>query len=59
MRYNTEYFIDNYYFFLKEGKDKITLYYSVAETLNEARKSDEKKDFKKEDKEKMIDFPTS
>lgn len=53
MRYNTEYFNDKYYFFLKEGKDKITLYYSVADTLTEARKSDDKKEFKKEDKEKV------
>lgn len=53
MRYNTEYFNDKYYFFLKEGKDKITLYYSVADTLTESRKSDDKKEFKKEDKEKV------
>ena len=42
IEYNKEYFSNNYYFLLKEGYDKISLFYSVAETLSESRKSDNK-----------------
>lgn len=45
--FNNEYFGNNYYFYLKEYEDKITLYYSVAETLTESRKTDKKMDFNK------------
>jgi len=38
---NNEYFNSPYYFFIKEHKDKYTLYFSVAETLTEARKKDD------------------
>lgn len=51
--FNTEYFSNNLYFFLKESKDKISLYYSVAETLNESRKNDTKIDFDKKDTKKV------
>lgn len=42
---NKEYFIKPYYFFLKENKENISLYFSVETTINEARKNDEKIDF--------------
>ncbi len=42
IEYNKEYFSNNYYFLLKEGYDKISLFYSVAETLTESRKKDKK-----------------
>jgi len=38
IEYNKEYFGNNYYFLLKESYDKISLFYSVAETLTESRK---------------------
>ena len=44
VNFNEEYFSNNCYFFLKEGKDKISLYYSVGNTITESRKKDEKKD---------------
>lgn len=47
INYNKEYFNNNSYFFLKDKGDKITLYYSVADTLTESRKTDEKVEFKK------------
>jgi len=42
---NKEYFIKPYYFFLKENKDMISLYFSVETTISEARKNDVKIDF--------------
>jgi hypothetical protein len=51
--FNKEYFGNNYYFYLKESKEKITLYYSVAETLTESRKTDKKMDFDKKDDKKI------
>ena len=42
IEYNKEYFSNNYYFLLKEGYDKISLFYSVEETLTESRKKDKK-----------------
>jgi len=53
IEFNTEYFSNNLYFFLKESKDKISLYYSVAETLTESRKNDDKIDFDKKDTKKV------
>lgn len=53
INFNKEYFNNNYYFFLKESKYKISLYYSVANTLTESRKKDKKIDFEKKDKEKV------
>lgn len=47
INFNKEYFSNNYYFFLKESGDRISLYYSVAETLTESRKKDKKMDFSK------------
>lgn len=51
--YNKEYFKNNMYFFLKDRGDKISLYYSVADSLLESRKKDEKKEFKKKDEKKL------
>jgi len=53
INYNQEYYSAPYYFFLRDMGDKISLYYSVGETLNESRRSDKKKDFKKEDSPKI------
>lgn len=53
INFNKEYFSNNCYFFLKEREDKISLYYSVADTLTESRKKDDKKDFKKKDLKKV------
>lgn len=55
INFNTEYFSNNYYFFLKDRGDKISLYYSVADTLTESRKKDEKIDFDKKDTKKIKD----
>ena len=51
MQFKKEYYKHPYYFFLKEGKDTIDLYFSVSNTLTEARKKDEKMSFKKKDKQ--------
>jgi hypothetical protein len=51
MQFKKEYYKHPYYFFLREGKDTIDLYFSVSNTLTEARKKDEKMSFKKKDKE--------
>lgn len=53
INFNKEYFNNNCYFFLKDKGDKISLYYSVAETLSESRKTDDKKDFNKKDEKKV------
>lgn len=53
INFNKEYFNNNCYFFLKDKGDKISLYYSVAETLSESRKTDNKRDFKKKDEKKI------
>jgi len=53
MEFRKEYFSSPYYFFLKEGKDDITLYFSVSNTLTEARKKDEILKFKKTQKNSL------
>lgn len=50
MDFRKEYFLSPYYFFLKENKEEITLYFNVSETLTEARRNDELFNFKKEQK---------
>lgn len=47
INFNTEYFNNGHYFFLKDRGDKISLYYSTADTLTESRKNDERMDFDK------------
>ena len=54
--YNTDYFGNNCYFYLRDGGDKISLYYSVGGTLKESRKNEERQDFKKIDSEKLSSF---
>ena len=49
LKFNTEYFNHPYYLYTKDRGDKFSVYYSVSETITEARKQDEKIDFKKED----------
>lgn len=56
IEYNKEYFNNNYYFLLKEGYDKISLFYSVAETLNESRKTDKKIVLKKKNEKNIKDL---
>jgi hypothetical protein len=53
IEFNKEYFIRPYYFYLTEKTDKISLYYSIAETLTESRKKDDKLDFDKKDSERV------
>lgn len=48
-----EIFSNNYYFFLKEREDDIALYFSVSNSLNEARKNDEVMLFEKKNLEKV------
>lgn len=50
---NQEYFLRPYYFFISEKNDKVSLYYSIADTLTESRKKDEKIDFDKKDITKL------
>ena len=47
IEFNKEYFKKPYYFFLKDKGSKISLYYSVSNTLTEAKKEDEKIDIPK------------
>ena len=56
INYNQEYYSSPYYFFLKDKGDKISLYYSVQETLTESRKKDKKMDFEKKDSPKVKDL---
>jgi len=48
-----EYFKKPYYFFLKDKGSKISLYYSVSNTLNEAKEKDEKIDIPKTQEKKV------
>ena len=50
MEFNKEYFSSPYYFYIKEGKDTISVYFSVSNTLTEARKKDEIVKFDKKNK---------
>ena len=45
-----EYYKKPYYFYIKEGKNDLSLYFSVSETLTEARKKDEVLKFDKKNK---------
>ena len=53
INFNTEYFGNNCYFYVKDRGDKISLYYNVADTLTESRKSDDKIEFDKKDEKKV------
>lgn len=56
IEFNKEYFQKPYYFFLKDKGSKISLYYSVSETLTEAKKEDTKIDFPKKDEGKLKSY---
>jgi hypothetical protein len=47
--YNTEYFVNNCYFYLEDNGSKVSLHYSVEDSLTESRKKHEKIDFDKKD----------
>lgn len=53
INYNTEYFKEGKYFFLKDKGDTISLYYTIAETLTESRKKDQKKVFNKKNEKSL------
>ena len=53
MEFNKEYFSSPYYFYIKEGRDSISVYFSVSNTLTEARKKDEVVKFNKKDKKEI------
>ncbi len=53
INFNEEYFSKPYYFYLKDRGNKVSLYYSVSETLSESRKQDKKMDFDKKDSPKI------
>ena len=56
MELNKEYLFGSYYFYLSETKDKINLYFSVSNTLSEARKKDEVVSFDKKNKKNLERF---
>ena len=56
INFNTEYFKKPYYFFLKDKGDKMSLYYSVSENLNEAKQIDSKMDFDKSQEKNIKTF---
>ena len=56
INFNTEYFKKPYYFFLKDKGDKMSLYYSVSENLNEAKQMDSKMDFDKSQEKNIKSF---
>lgn len=53
MEFSKEYFNKPYYFFLKEGKDDIYVYFNVSNTLTEARKKDEVVKFNKKHRKEV------
>jgi len=53
IEFNKEYFESPYYFFLKEGKDMFSLYYSVSDTISESRKDNKVIKFDKSQKEEI------
>lgn len=53
MEFNKEYFSSPYYFYIKEGKETISVYFSVSNTLTEARKKDEVVKFDKKNKKEV------
>jgi hypothetical protein len=53
IEFNKEYFKKPYYFFLKDRGNKLSVYYSVSDTLTEAKKEDEKIDLPKTQEKKV------
>lgn len=56
INFNQEYFKNGCYFYLKDGKDRISLYYSVSDNISESRKKDEKKVFTKKSEGNLKKF---
>jgi hypothetical protein len=56
IEFDKEYFRKPYYFFLKDKGDKISLYYSVSTTLNEAKKEDKKIEIPKTQETRLKKF---
>ena len=56
INFNTEYFKKPYYFFLKDKGDKMSLYYSISENLNEAKQIDSRMDFDKSEEKNIKTF---
>ena len=50
---NKEYFLKPYYFFLTEKTSKLSLYYSIGDSLNESKKNEDKIDFDKKNLNKV------
>jgi hypothetical protein len=53
IEFDKEYFNKPYYFFLKDKGNKISLYYSVSDTLTEAKKEDRKIDLPKHEEKRV------
>lgn len=53
MEFRKEYFYKPYYFYLTEGKEDISLYFSYSDTLTESRKKDEMIKFDKKNKSEV------
>lgn len=53
MEFSKEYFNSPYYFYIKEGKNDIYVYFNVSNTLTEARKKDEVVKFSKKHKKEV------
>jgi hypothetical protein len=53
LQFNKEYFESPYYFFLKDGGSKFSLYYSVSDTITESRKDDDVIEFDADQKEEI------
>jgi hypothetical protein len=53
IEFGKEYFNKPYYFYLKDRGDKISVYYSVSDTITESRKNDDELAFDKKDADKI------
>lgn len=53
LEFNKEYYSNNCYFLIKEGKNKIMVFYTVGDTLTESRKNDSRMDFDKKDEKEV------
>jgi len=56
IEFGKEYFNKPYYFYLKDRGDKISVYYSVSNTITESRKKDEELEFDKKDADRIKKF---
>jgi hypothetical protein len=56
IKFGEEYFKKPFYFFLKDKGDNVGLYYSISNTISEAKKTDEVIDIPKKDLSKLKGF---